>query len=534
MLQRPVHPPVRIRFARLILAAGLVSAHAASAPKVLHFGNGVEPQEIDPHIVNGTYENRIIRALIEGLVSADDKLNIVPGVAKTWDISPDRLVYTFHLRPDAKWSNGTALTSRDFVRSYERVLTPAFGSPNADRLYYVVGAEDHHRGKTADFSKVGFKAVDAHTLQITLRHPTPFLLNLIRYMEWMPVPLDVIAKFGATDRPGNRWTRPENFVGNGPFVLKSWRAAQRLVVTRSPTYWDRARVKLDEIHFYPIDNPDVEERMFRTGQLHVTNVLPVSKIASYQRAQSPALHIDPWAGLYAYVFNIKQPPFTDVRVRRAFAMAIDRESIVKNVTRAAEQPAYFSVPPGVVNYPNPPGFKADLASARRLLADAGFPGGKGLPPIELFYNTSENHRAIAEAIQQMWRKNLGVEVTLANQEWKVYIDALKKTRTFQVARAGWISGEAHLHLYRWETGHSNNDAQWSNSTYDRLLRESLAAPTTNARIAIYQEMEKILIDEMPMMPIYFTTLPRLISPKVIGFRTTLDDSYPWQDADLAP
>ena len=525
------------RFGRLALllgCIGAVSLFAAGAPKILHVGLGVEPQDLDAHLVSGIAEGRVLRALNEGLVQVDGDMKIVPALARAWDVSPDGLTYTFHLRPDAKWSHGRAVTAHDFVHSYRRALTAATAAQYPENFYPVAGAEDFHRGKLTDFGQVGVRARDDHTLELKLRAPSTYMLYYLTKTEFGPVPLDVIEKHGPAAGPGNRWTRPENFVGNGPFALKSWRNGQKLVVARSPNYWDRARVKLDEIHFHPVDNPNVEERMFRTGQLHLTQAVPLSKISTYRRDLPAALRIDPYGGLYYFLFNVKRAPFTDVRVRRAFALAIERERLVQQVTLAGETPAYHAVPAGLQGYTGTHAFKADVATAQRLLAEAGFPGGRGLPPIELLYNTSENHRAIVEAIQQMWRRHLGAEVTLANQEWKVYLDAINKTHAFQVARAGWVTAEPHDHLERWSTGHNSNYAQWSNAEYDRLLREAIAAPTTTARYEVYQRMEQILNDEMPIAPIYFYTLPRLISPKVTGFRTLLDDMFPWQEVDLRP
>ncbi|MFO1449396.1 MAG: peptide ABC transporter substrate-binding protein [Opitutaceae bacterium] len=531
--RRPSHRPVWSCLL-LVCALGVAAASAATPPKVLHFGNAVEPQDLDPQSVTGVYEARILRALLEGLVCTGADQSVTPGVAKSWEISPDGLVYTFHLRADARWSTGAAVTALDFVRSYRRLLTPSFGAPYADRFYYVAGAEAYHRGTLRDFSQTGFQALDPQTLQLTLHQPAPFLLDLMTRVEWLPVPMEVIEKVGPADRPGNRWTRPEHFVGNGPFLLTSWRAGQKIVVSRSPTYWDRSHLKLDEIHFYPVENPEVEERMFRTGQLHVTSALPLTKIAAYRREASPALRIDPWGGLNFYVFNVKRAPFNDVRVRRAFSLAVDREAIVKNVSLAGDEPAYHTVPNGLAGYRSNQGFTMDVTEARRLLAEAGYPGGKGIAPIQLLYNTSENHRAVAEAVQQMWRKNLGVSVSLTNQEWKVYLDTVKSTRDFQIARSGWLMSEPHLHLDRWATGNANNDANWSHSGFDRLLQASLAAPTLTARYELYQQMEKIMVDEMPILPIYFVSLARLINPKVTGYRTTTSDSYPWKETDLLP
>lgn len=503
--------------------------------KILLFGNGAEPQDIDPHVVTGSPEHRLISTLSEGLVSEDPQLNLIPGVAEKWDVSPDGLIYTFHLRADAKWSNGEVITADDFVQSYQRMLTPALGAEYSYMLWHVVGAEDYNKGKLTDFTQTGFKALDPRTLQLTLRHPTPFLLHAMNHYAWYPVHIETVRKFGGLERRSTAWTRPENFVGNGPYVLKEWRPNQKIVAVRSPTYWDRARVKIDEIHIFPVELSDNEERMFRTGQLHITNEVPLTKIAVYRREMPDSIRIDPFNGIYFYRFNVQRKPFDDVRVRRALALSIDRESLVKNVLRADERPAYQLVPPDLLGYNSRHPFKADVAEARRLLAEAGYPDGKGFPKTELLYNTLEKHRVIAEALQQMWRKNLGIEITLYNQEWKVYLDATH-AGNYQIQRAGWIGDymDPHVFFDLWETGGGNNNTNWGNAEYDRLLRSALTAKTTEARYEVYQQMEKILLDEMPIMPIFFYTHPRLISPKVKGYFSTPLDNYPWKYADLVP
>lgn len=526
----------------LLLAGGCAkketvaaSVGAAPAKKILRYGNGAEPQDLDPQTVTGAPEHRLFQALLEGLVSEDPQLNIIPGVAEKWDISADGLVYTFHLRADAKWSNGEPVTADDFVQSYRRMITPALAAEYAYMLWLVAGAEDYYKGKLADFSQTGFKAPDPRTLQLTLRQRAPFLLHAMNHEAWQPVPVATIKKFGPLDSKRTPWTRPENFVGNGPFVLKSWRPNQLIVAERSPTYWDRANVKLDEIDFYPVELAETEERMFRASQLDITYECPLSKIDVYRRENPAALRLDPFDTVYFYRFNIARKPFDDVRVRRALAMAIDREKIVKDVTLGGEQPAYHLVPPNLLGYVSQHNFNEDVAEARRLLAEAGYPDGHGFPKVELLYNTLEKHRVIAEALQQMWRKNLGIDITLFNQEWKVYIDS-QHTKNYQLERGGWQADYVDPHVFfdMWETGGGNNDTNWGDPEYDRLLHSALDAPNDTARFAIYQRMEKIFLEAMPVIPIYFYTYARLVSPRVKNFVTTPLDNFPWKYVDLAP
>ena len=272
---------------------------------------------------------------------------------------------------------------------------------------HVVGAEDYLLGKIDDFAQTGFQALDEHTLELTLRQRTPFLLHAMNHYAWYPVPVRVIDQFGGLQRKGTAWTRPENFVGNGAFNLKSWQPNRKIVAERSPTYWDAANVKLDEIHFYPIESIDTEERMFRTGQLHITNEVPLSKIKTYRDESPDKISIMPYNGVYFYRFNTTPPPFDDVRVRKALAYAIDRTALVEKVTLAFETPAYHVVPPGLLDYESDNKFSMNVAEAKRLLAEAGYPNGEGFPQTELLYNTSEKHRTIAEAIQHKQRENHG-------------------------------------------------------------------------------------------------------------------------------
>ena len=520
----------------LLAAVAIFSLPASgAAPKILQFGNGTEPQDLDPQVITGVPEHRLMIALFEGLVMpSPDGNSFVPGVAERWEISEDALTYTFYLRKNARWSNGDPVTAHDFVGSYRRILTAALGADYAYMLFLVAGAEDYHAGKLTDFAQTGFRALDDYTLQIALRQPAPFFLKSLTHYAWFPVHLPTLEKFDALTRKGTRWTRPENFVGNGAFVLTDWRPDQKIIASKSPTHWDRDTVKLDEIHFHPVALADTEERMFRTGQLHVTNEVPLTKIATYQRDQPQNIRVEPYCGVYYYRFNTARKPFDDVRVRRALALSIDREALVKFVTRAGEIPAYHIVPPDLAGYTSQHRLKTDIAEAKRLLAEAGYPDGKGLPKMELLYNTLEKHKVIGEALQQMWRKNLGVNITLYNQEWKVYLDA-QKSLNFQFQRAGWIADytDPHVFLDLWRTGGGNNNTNWGNPEYDQLLAASLNAKTEPERYAIYQQMEKILIEELPVLPLYFYTHARLISPKVLHYHTTYLDNFPWKHVDLA-
>jgi oligopeptide transport system substrate-binding protein len=507
-----------------------------ASEQILKMGNASEPQDLDPQAVTGVPEHRIIDGLFEGLATEDPKdLHPIPGLAESWDISPDGKIYTFHLRPNLKWSNGDPILASEMIESYQRMLSPKFASEYAYLVYnFVVGAKEYFEGKITDFSQVGFKAPDERTLQVTLRNPTPYLMKIIAsHIAWTPVPVKVVKKFGALDQKRTSWTRAGNLVGSGPFMLKEWSQHQRIVIARNPNYWDAKTVKLDEIHFLPTEDISTDERNFRTGQVHMTYELPNPKIDTYRKQYPESLRIDPYLGIYFYRCNVERPPLNDKRVRKALALAIDREAIVKSITRGDQKAAYAVSYPGTAGYIPKAKIDGTLEDAKRLLAEAGFPDGKGMPTIELLYNTSENHRAIAEAIQQMWRTKLGVNISLLNQEWKVYLD-MQNTTNYSMARAGWIADylDPHVFLEIWDTGSGNNKTNWSNAEYDALLQSALAAKTEEERYGYYQKMDAILVDEMPVIPIYYYTIVRAVSPKVKGFEPTLLDHHPYKHVYL--
>jgi len=532
--------PALAIFAALLLVAGCgkppTRVSVGNQEQILHKGNKSDPQELDPHIVQGVPEHHILQSLIENLVTEDPKdLRPVPGQAERWDISPDGTVYTFHLRAGIRWSNGDPVTAHDFVRSYRRALTPSLGSEYAYMYYVMKGAEEYFKGKTQDFSTVGAKALDDRTLQITLNGPVPYFLSLLNHYSWWPVHLPTLAKHGDPYQRNNRWTRPGNFVGNGPFVLDRWEVGRVIVVKKNPLYWNAANVKLSEIHFHAIESIDTEERAFRAGQLHVTEEVPQSKIPVYRRDMAHLLHIDPYLGAYFYRLNTTRPQFKDKRVRRALAMAIDRKSIVENVTRGGQLPAYFFTPPDTVGYTSRTALRHDPEGARQLLAAAGYPGGKGFPPFEILYNTSESHKAVAEAIQQMWKRELGIDVKLLNQEWKVYLDTEKRL-DYDVSRAGWIGDypDPSTFLETFLSDSGNNRTGWANPEYDRLLREAARLGDQKTRYELFQKAEAIFLDELPIIPIYHYTRVYLMQPSVRGWNPTILDHHPYPYVWLAP
>lgn len=493
---------------------------------ILHFGNGTEPQGLDPHVVTGIPEMNIVNALFEGLtVKNPHTLEPEPGVAQRWDISEDGLVITFHLNPQAKWSNGDAITAADFVWSWQRSLNPVMGNQYAYMLYPLENAEAFATGKLSDFNAVGVKALDDHTLQVRLNAPTPYFIQLMDHHSTFPVHRATIEKFGkATDR-FTPWTRVENIVGNGPFILEDWQLNRRINVAKSDTYWDRDRVQLNGIVFYPTENISSEERMFRVGQLHYTQVIPLDKIPVYRaKPNSPYVNA-PYLGTYYYLLNTNKPPLDDVRVRQALAMAVDRERLNNTVMHSSNLPAYSITPPGTLGYQPPKIFHYDVQRAKQLLAEAGYPDGAGWPGLELTYNTSESHLKIAVALQQMWKDALNIDITLANQEWKVYLDSVDQMN-FQMARRGWIGDyvDPNNFLDLFLCGGGNNNTGFCDPRYDTLIKQDAPRATSREeRYAIFSEAETLLMEQMPILPIYTYTSNHLIDPSVHGIPANLMD-----------
>ncbi len=504
--------------------------------QILHKGNGQEPEDLDPHIINGISEYNIISALLEGLVSEDPQtLQPIPGIAEYWEISDDRRVYTFYLRPDAKWSNGDSVTASDFAFSYRRILSPKLGSTYAYMLYPLQHAKSFHEGSITDFTQVGVKAINDQILQLTLTHPTPYFLSLLNHWTWLPVHPATILKFGKIHQRGTIWTRPKNFVGNGPFILDIWKVDQVIIVKRNEQYWDADTVRLNAIHFYPISNPTTEERAFRAGKLHITHQLAFNKIEVYQQQQPECLRIDPYLATYFYCINVNRPPLDNPKVRQALALAIDRKSIVENVLKGGQKPALYFTPPNTAGYTSETSMTPNLQKATQLLAEAGYPNGTGFPKIELLYNTSENHRTIAEAIQQMWKKNLHIDISLINQEWKVYINT-RRQQDFDLCRFGWTGDylDPNTFLDMWTSDGGNNAAGWSNVMYDKMIEHAAEISDPNLRFELFQKAENILLTELPIIPIYFYTTVYLTQPGVKNWHPTILDHHPYKYVYLEP
>ncbi|MCD8546933.1 MAG: ABC transporter substrate-binding protein [Aeromonadaceae bacterium] len=502
------------------------STPTLAAVQELVKGNGSEPATLDPAKTEGVPESNIQRDLFEGLVTTGPNGEVRPGVAESWE-TPDNKLYTFHLRKDAKWSNGDPVTAGDFVYAFRRVVDPKTASPYAWYLEIptILNATDIIAGKKAP-EELGIKAIDDHTLQISLAQPVPYFVSMLAHTTTYPEPQKVIEQFG------DQWTRPGNMVTNGAYTLKEWVVNERIVLERSKTYWDDAHTHINKVTYLPIQSHNADMNRYLAGEVHMTYETPIEQFKRLQKEHPQDVRVTGYVGTYYYEFNTKKPPFDDVRVRKALSFAIDRNVIADAVMGQGQKPAYTLVPEYVDGFVAVEPAWAKLtqaernAQAKELLKAAGFDEQHPLK-FELLYNTSENHKKVAVAVAAMWKKNLGVDVALVNQEWKTYLET-KSSGQFDVARAGWIAdyNEASSMLDLKQTTHGNNDGKYSNPKYDALMAQSRLVMDAEARNKLYAEAEALLAEDMPIAPVYQYVTARLVKPYVGGYpNNPLDNLY---------
>ena len=524
----------------VLLASGCgrreTPVQAGIRDQVLHLGNRSEPRDLDQHVVVSYNDFNIVVALFEGLTGVDETTSQpIPAAAERWETSADGLVWRFHLRSGARWSNGNALTAHDFVFGIHRALSPNLASEYAYVLFPIRNARAFNAGQLADFAQVGVRAPDNQTLEITLAQPTPYLAAAATLPAWFPANQAAIEKLGPFDDRAVPWTRPENMVCNGPFLLKEWSPGSRVVVERNPNYWDARHVRLTRLVFYPIENAATQEAAFRAGQLHLTSDVPLSKIALYRRNQPGILRIDPFLDTAFLRFNTGRKPFTDRRVRQALARAFDRTALVRDVTLGGQQPAHCLTPPGIPGYTARAAIPDDFAGARRLLAEAGYPGGRGFPRVEIQFATLELNQRLLEAVQQMWRRELGIEVSLSNKEQRVWLND-ERLRNYDLSYAHWIGDyvdpSTYLELFTTDSG--NNSTGWSSREYDHLVAAAGSVLDPAQRNKLYQQAEALLLNEAPIAPIFFGTRVFLCHPAVKNWRPALLGLHQYKDVYLEP
>lgn len=497
--------------------------------QVLNDNIGSEPPTLDPALMTDLTSFQIVNAVMEGLTRIGPK-GVEPGMAESWDVSDDQLTYTFHLR-DAVWQNGDPVTAHDFVYAWLRVLDPKTAAPYAYQLYYVKNAQKYNSGELTDPSQVGVKALDDKTLQVTLEAPTPYFLSLTAFPTLMPV-------HEATVEANPDWAgEAATYVGNGPFRIAEWVHDSHIDLVKSDTYWDKDTVRLERMHIVMVNEGSTAETMFANGELDSNGSLNPQDIP--QLLASGEAKTSPIISVTSIYFNTKRKPFDDPRVRKAFTLALDRKAIVEQVLKGGQKPALAFVPYGIPNPVTGKDFReeggdyfqdADVETARRLLAEAGYPNGQGFPKVTYLYNDNDTNRALAEAYQQMWKQNLGVQVELQSMEWKVYLETTKRGE-YDLSRGNWVGDylDPMTFLDLWVTGGGNNRVGWSNREYDRLIAEAKATADQEVRFRNMHEAERILMDEMPVGPIFFGVNVYQEKPYVKGvFRTALGTTdYKW-------
>lgn len=503
---------------------------------ILHVGNGSEPETLDPNVAAAAVEATVCSALFEGLVNtAIDGRTLLPGVAERWEESADGLTYTFYLRSNARWSDGQPVTAEDFVYSFRRTADPRLGSRVVASGYAIAGVKQRSEGTLADAAALGVEARDAHTLILRLEHPAPYILYVLGQTPWYPVPRRVVEKYGDPLDRSSSWSRAGNLVGNGPYMLKSWVPNAVISVVRNPHYWDAASVRIPEIRFYPFDNPDAEEREFRAGGLHVTYRVPTSKIAAYAEDERGVFHATPLLATAFAVFNTHRKPFDNALVRRAFALAIDRDTLIPSVAKQAASAAHSLTRPGTGGYAPADAHDFDPTLARELLARAGFPGGQGLGRIDLLCRTAGLDSLIAEALQQSWRSELGAQVELTRMESKVAISTLFN-HDFQVGLSGYfylIDAPEYV-LTLGQGGSAENLAGWRNPEFDRAYESAEHAAQRELRTAGFDTMERLIQEEAPYAPLYFYNQCQLVHPSLKGWQGNMLQAMDWRQLSLAP
>ncbi len=512
-----------LRLAGLALALALTLPHPLRAQptppseKTLRISQRNEPTDLDPARASLPDDFFIIRALSEGLVIPNPTNGApLPAAAESWETSPDGLTWTFHLRANSAWSNGDPVTAADFVESLHRVLTPATAAPKVELLYAIRNARAFAVGKLADFSSVGLRAPDSRTLVVTLEHPTPDFLRYAASGPWIPVNPRVVSTLGRA------WTRPGNFVGNGPFTLLSWEPGQRIVVRRNRLYHGAASVRLDTIQFIRLDDSDTEERTYRTGGIDLTMSVPFSKLDTYARDFPDQYHQAPLAETRYLAFNTRRPPLNDPRVRRALSLAVDRGKIVAFVVKGGRRAAYSVIPPGFAGGsdsaapPIPASHDAAVFFARRLLAEAGFPAGAGFPHLEL---SGWTNTPVLEAIQAMWKRDLGIDVDVATREAAVHVAALR-SGAYDIGFITLIPDVADPFslLDHFVTGGPENYPAWSDATYDALVAAGEASADSARRTEAVRRAERLIAERCPLAPLYFNAQNWLMRTSVHGWR----------------
>lgn len=507
-------------------AMALMMSTAASAV-TLQLHNGGDPGTLDPHKASGDWENRVIGDYIEGLLTESPSAEAIPGQAESWEISEDGTVYTFKLRDGIQWSDGTPVTAGDFVFAFQRLFNPATAADYAYLQFPIKNAEKINSGEITDLNELGVKAIDDKTLEITLEASTPFFLEALTHYTAYPVPKHLVEKLG------DDWTKVENIIGNGPYLVKEWLPGSYVRSEKNADYYDAANVQIDEVYYHVLEDQAAALNRYRAGEFDILTDFPSDQYQWLQDNLPGEAHVTPFLGIYYYVMNQEEGQvLSDVRIREALSTTVVREVIGPDILGTGELPAYGWVPPGTSNYVEnayqpewaATPYEERVEKAKALMTEAGY-GPDNPLTLQLRYNTNDNHQRIAVALAAMWEP-LGVKVELFNAETAVHYDALR-AGDFQVGRAGWLLdyNDPSNTLDLLKTGISqdgtmnwgNNYGRYSNPEFDALMTQASTELDLDARGELLAQAEKIAMDEFAAIPIYWYVSKDVVSPKISGF-----------------
>jgi oligopeptide transport system substrate-binding protein len=492
--------------------------------QVLHIGNGAEVQTLDPHRGEEVQGSNVQRDIFEGLVNEAPNGDLIPGAAESWTLSDDGMAYVFKLRQNARWSNGDPVTAHDFVYGLRRSIDPATLSTYGFILSPILNADDIAAGRRPP-TDLGVRALDDYTLEIELKSPTPYFLGLLAHSTTYPLHRASVEAYG------DQFTRPGNLIGNGAYQLAEWVVQSHIKLVRNPHYWDDAKTIIDEVWFYPTEDQNAELQRYRAGELDITEQIPATQLAWIRANLPDELVIAPYLSSYFYGFNLTRPPFKDnPKLRRALALAVNREIITEQILGMGQIPAYGWIPP-VIHYtgqemPEAAWTQAEReAEAKRLYSEAGYSAAKPLRT-EIIYNTQEDHRRIALAIASMWKEVLGVETSILNQEWKVFLDTRNRKDT-EVFRSNWTGdyNDAFTFAELLRSTSGGNDEGYANAEYDRLVGAAQQELDLAKRAELLQAAERVMLEDMPIIPLYFYVKARMVKPWVRGYESNIMDHH---------
>lgn len=490
---------------------------------VIRYNLGAQPETIDPALNSAVDGANVILHTFEGLVNLDENQQPVPGVAESWDVSDDGLVWTFHLRNNAKWSDGEPVTAKDFDYAWKRALDPATGAEYAYQLYYIKNGQAFNEG-TAKAEDLGIKVIDDYTIEVTLEAPTPYMLQIFAFPTLFPVRQDIVEQYG------DKWAQEaESYIGNGAFKVTEMAYQDHITMVKNENYWNKDAIKPDTLIFTEIVDESTILASYENNEVDVIDNMPSAEIERMQNDPNSGFVLGDNLGTYYIDFNNQKAPFDNPLVRKAFSLAIDRKTLVENVTKGGQLPADAFVGPGFpdadptkqfhdVQGPFYDATKANIEEAKKALADAGYPDGKGFPSVTYLYNEGQGHQNIAQALQEMWKQNLGVQVELSSQEWQVFQET-RRRGDYDIARDGWLADYTDpmtmLDLFTSYSG--NNNAQYKNPEYDALIEKAKSTSNQAERMQAMHDAQQLLLGEdWAIAPLYFYTDPYAVKPGLKG------------------